>query len=205
MLTKEDAGFPAKHLVPAGACYVALNFALAPKVNLDEIVRQVRSAMAWIYTNIADYGGNPARIFASGHSSGAHLTGMLLASGWRGEMSLPEDLIKGALLLSGAYDLEPVRLSSRNAYLHLDEAAVMRNSPIHLIPEKGPSILVGWGEGELDEFKRQGKKFADTWRNMGLPEGEEEFKGFNHFDVYSAFAEPSSPIVGMALAQMGLV
>ena len=66
------------------------------------------------------------------------------------------------------------------------------------------SILVGWGEGELDEVKRQGKKFADTWRNMGLPQGGEEFKGFNHFDGDSAFAEPSSPIVGMALAQMGL-
>jgi len=204
MLTKEHAGFPARNLFPAGACYVALNFALATQVTIDEMVRQVRSAMAWIYANIADYGGDPARIFVSGHSSGAHLTGMLLATGWRPGAGLPEDLIKGAILLSGTYDLEPVRLSARNRYLHLDEGAARRNSPIHLIPDHGPPIFAGWGEGELDEFKRQGKGFAAAWAKKGLAVTVEEFQGYNHFDVSSAFADPSSPIVRAALAQMSL-
>ena len=38
-----------------------------------------------------------------------------------------------------------------------------RNSPIRHIPGDGPPIFVGWGDGELDEFKRQGRDFAAAW------------------------------------------
>lgn len=204
LLSKEYAAFPALQLVPAGATYAAVDFALAAEVTLDEMVRQVRAATAWMYAHAGEYNGDPDRLFISGHSSGAHLCAMILADGWRAEAGLPETLVKGAVIASGAYDLEPVRLSARNEYLNLDEAAARRNSATRHIPANGPPILVGWGEGELDEFRRQGAEFAVAWEAAGNHATAEEFPGHNHFDMSNAFGDPDSRIVRAAIAQMGL-
>ena len=203
-MTKELFSFPAKHLVSAGACYVTVEFPATLVVPLDEMVRQVREAFGWIYRNISLHGGDPERIFISGHSSGAHLAAMVLAEGWREEAGLPGDLIKGAVLVSGPYDLEPVRLSARNEYLHLDEAAARRNTPNHHLPRRHPPLFIGWGDGELDEFKRQGRDFAVVCKERDLPVISEELKGCNHFDAGNAFADQDSPVLRHILAQMGL-
>ena len=47
-----------------------------------------------------ELGIDPNRIFVGGSSAGGHLTGMMLAGGWREERGLPEALIKGAISFS---------------------------------------------------------------------------------------------------------
>ncbi len=204
LLSKEHSGFPAPHLVAAGACFVAPDFISAADASLDEMVRQTRSAVAWARENADGFGGDRERIFVSGHSSGAHLAAMALADGWRADFGLPEDTVKGAVIASGSYDLEPVRLSARNDYLHLDEAAAYRNGPIHHIPKEAPGIFVAWGDGDLDEFRRQSAAFAEAWRAAGHGCETLELAAHNHFDVSSAFGDADSPIVGAALRLMGL-
>ncbi len=203
-LSKAAAAYPARVLVPAGVCFVAAGFNLATEAPLDEVVRQVRAAFAWVHGNIAAYGGDPGRIFACGHSSGAHLAAMVLAGDWRAAAGLPEPLLKGAVLASGAYDLEPVRLSARNDYLRLDPAGARRNSPALHLPRRGPPVVVAWGAGELDEFRRQGRDFAAACRRRGLAVTALEVAGANHFDMAGALADPHGPVLPAALAQMGL-
>ena len=41
-----------------------------PWVHLEELVRQCRAAIAWVYRNADTFGGDRDRIFISGHSSG---------------------------------------------------------------------------------------------------------------------------------------
>ena len=72
----------AEGLVRNGIMAVLVNYALCPSVNIDEIVRQSRAAVAWTYRNAEDFDGNPERISVSGHSAGGHLTGMLLSTDW---------------------------------------------------------------------------------------------------------------------------
>src|SRR5690606_34383100 len=100
-LSKSDASGMAPAYTHAGAVYVALNYSLAPGASLDRIVDQCRRAMAWVYRNIEKFGGDPARLYIGGSSAGGHLSGMVLASGWHADLGLPDNLIKGALLLSG--------------------------------------------------------------------------------------------------------
>lgn len=211
-LSKQHGAFPAPAFVAAGACYAAVDFAPADAVALDEMVRQVRSAVAWLHANARDHGGDPERLYLLGHSSGAHLAAMVLADGWRADCGLPEDAIKGAVIVSGAYDLGPVRLSARNAYLRLDDAAAARNSANRHVPPAshmasqmaGPPILVGWGGNELAEFRRQGAAFAEAWRAAGNPCETLELVGHNHFDMANAFGDADGPVVEAALRLMGL-
>jgi len=81
---------------------------------LDQMVDQVRAAVAWLYRHADQIGGDRNRIFVSGHSSGAHLAAAVATTDWKARFGLPQDVVKGALCCSGIYDLEPVRLSARN-------------------------------------------------------------------------------------------
>lgn len=201
---KANCSYIAESFVAKNVNLVIPNFSLAPKVTLDEIVRQNRAAIAWAYHNAESFGGNRDRLYICGHSSGAHLTGMMIVTDWKGEYGLPRDVIKGATSVSGMYDLEPVRLSYRNEYLFLDERAARRNSPILHIPDVTIPLVIGYGECEHDEFKRQSDVFAPAWEAAGNPVTKIIMMGQNHFDMAREFAKVDSPIMEATWANMGV-
>ncbi|MBM3488151.1 MAG: alpha/beta hydrolase [Alphaproteobacteria bacterium] len=204
MQNKSVASFPAEHFVAAGAIWIAVNFNKYPKVAIDDVVRDCRTAIAWVYRHAESFGGDPAKLHISGHSSGAHLVAMMLTTDWAGEYELPADVIKGASAISGMYDLEPVRLSNRNDILKLDMASALRNSPIHRLPAKSCPLILGVGGIETDEFRRQAHEFAAAWSARGLALDFLEPAGLNHFDTMALFGDAKGPIVKAMLAQMGL-
>ncbi len=204
-LSKDSFSYPAAPFAAAGAAWVAADFSLLPDASLDEQVRQNRAALAWLWRNARSFGGDPHRLYVCGHSSGAHVGGALVQDGWRARAGLPEDAIKGAVLVSGMYDLEPVRLSARNEYVRLDEVAVRRLSPIHNVPERLPALALFWGSGELDEFRRQSRAFAETLWARGHRAEAMEIAGANHFDMADGFADDRSAILRSCLGMMGLL
>ena len=118
-----DYAVQAEMFIRAGAHYVILDF-----INVDEaggslfpMAEQVRRAIAWVYRNAASFGGDPNRLYLTSHSSGSQLGGCMVTTDWRKE-NLPADLLKGALLASGMYDLKPVRLSKRSRYVKFTDA-----------------------------------------------------------------------------------
>ncbi len=129
---------------------------------------------------------------------------MMMVTDWEKEYGLPKDLIKAATSFSGPYDLEPVRLSHRNEYLFLDERSAHRNSPIHHIPDVRIPLVIGYGDGEHDEFKRQSDDFAAARGAAGNPVTKIILEGQNHFDVGREYAKVDSPIMKATWANMGL-
>ena len=204
MLSHKDSAFMAPNLVANGAAVVTVNYALAPAVTLDEIVRQCRAALAWTWRNAADFGGNPDRIVICGNSAGGHLIGMLLAGGWHAEFGVPEDIVKGAIALSGLHDLEPVRLSSVNEWMSLDAETARRNSPIHHLPDTACPLTVSYGGNETAEFKRQTDEYAAAWRAKGLTCDYIDRAAFNHFDIVFDLNDPDGALARAALAHLGL-
>ncbi len=111
--------------VESGMIFIAPDYQLVTDANgsLYPMVDQLRNAVVWTYQNAAKYEGDPDRIFLSGHSAGGHLGGVLITTDWT-EYGLPADVIKGAFLSSGMYDLYPVSLSSRNEYVEFTDKMV---------------------------------------------------------------------------------
>jgi len=117
--TKERYAFLAETFTAAGvACGVA-EYALVPAVELDELIRQCRTAVATVFFNAERFGVDRSRIYVSGHSAGAQIVGMLMAEGWQEPLGLPASVVRGGCGISGLYDLEPIRLSYLNAELGL--------------------------------------------------------------------------------------
>jgi arylformamidase len=204
LLGKDESAFAAPAFVRAGASFVALNYALAPSVGLDEIVRQCRAAIAWLYGNVRRLGGDPGRIFVSGTSAGGHLAAMLLSDAWQAQFGVPGDVVKGACVVSGIFDLEPLLHCSINETLRMDAATARRNSPLFLRPSSGAALVVAWGEVETGEWKRQNMEYASRWRSLGGACEAVEIPGRNHYDVVLDLNDPGSRLGRLALAQMGL-
>ncbi len=201
---KSIESFMGEGFIRAGAAFVSVNFSLCPKVSLDELIRQAREAVVWAYGNAATFNGDPEQFYIAGHSSGGHVGGMMVVTDWPKVHGLPRELIKGGLLCSGMYDLVPVKLSARNEYLKLDDAAVQRNSSILQIPDAGCPLVIGYGGDEHKEFRRQSRDFAAAWRTRGLSVEELEMSGVNHFALRRHFNNPESPIFVAMLKLMSL-
>jgi arylformamidase len=199
------SSFAAETFTAHGALYVALGFTCMPAAgSLDRMVAQVRDAIAWVARHIHDYGGDAKRIYLLGHSSGGHLAGMALVTDWPKLYGLPAELIRGAVLASGIYDLEPVRLSYRNAMLGLDRDAEIRNSPCRNLPAQGAPLLIAHGELETSEFKRQSRVFAGLWQKRFGNCREMEVQGVNHYEVIETLIDAKSPLARATLAWFGM-
>ena len=194
-LTRDDAGFVVHGLAAEGATVAVLNFSLVPDATLHTVVAQVRRAALFLRRHVE----GAERLFVSGHSSGAHLATCLLDDAWQADAGLPREAFAGFVLVSGPYDLEPVRLSARNSYLNLSPADADLLSPIRRLTAPFPQIDLFWGENELDEFKRQSRALAAVVAGAGAAV---ELPNQNHFDMYDAFGEANSLIVRAALTQM---
>jgi arylformamidase len=201
---KSDVSFPAESFVAQGATFIAVNYERVPKVTLDEQVRQARAAVAWAYNHAREFGGDPERIFVSGHSSGGHVCGTVVVTDWRRDFGLPADVVKGGAPISGMFDLAPVKLSWRNSYVALDDAAVERLSPIRHIPDRPIPLVVGYGTRELAEFQRQSREFAAAWRARGYPCTELALPDLKHFAVNYEFNKSRGKLLSAIFSQMNL-
>ena len=200
---KEDWAFVAEPLVSKGATAVVLNYALCPSVNLDELVAEIHRALIWLYRNVADHGGNPERIFISGSSAGAHLCAMMLGHDWTQD-DLPANLVKGAVLITGIYDVRPVLDISVNADIRLDADAARRNSPMFLPPRHGGQILAAVGGNEAEGWKQQTRDYVSMCQAGGLECDFLELPGEDHFSLGTVLADSACPLVTTMLNQMGL-
>lgn len=200
LLSKDESAFFAQCFVEQGIAVVAINYSLAPMASLDEIARQVRSAVAHLWHDADRYGLDRTRIHVGGTSAGGHLVGMVLAGGWQSRFGVPETAIAGALAINGLFDLEPVRLSFPNEWVKLDAAAAYRNSPIHHLPEHGCPLLVSWAGLDTDEFKRQSRDYADAWAGSGFPVSSVEVSDRNHFDIILDLANPGRDLTRRVFA-----
>jgi arylformamidase len=201
LLGKRDSAFAAEMFVHAGAHFIALDFALLPSVSLAEMVAQVRRGVAWVYRNAARFGGDPARVHISGHSSGGHLAGCVAVTDWQ-ELGLPRDTVKSAVLASGIYDLLPVRLSARNDYVKLDASTEQALSPIRHLRHFAGKAYIACGALESDEFKRQARALAAALDPLQLAAPLAEYAGLNHFEVADTLADPHG---GLGRAALGLM
>ena len=201
-----DYAFPAELFVRAGAHFVVPDFAWVQSVggSLMPMAAQVRGAVAWVKRNAHRFGGDPDRIYVSGHSSGAHLAGVILTTDWRRGFDLPADTVKGGLCSSGMYDLKPVRLSARNAYVKFtDEMEQALSSQRHLETLNAP-LIVSHGTLESPEFQRQARDFAAALTAAGKPVRLLVGEGYNHFEMIETLGTPDGLLGRAMLEQMRL-
>ena len=182
---KETYGFIGDGLLASGFNFVLVEYTLAPEVRVDDIVSEIYAAIDWVIEKIKEYGGDPRRVFICGHSAGGHLTAMGMA----------DRRVAGGIAISGLFDLEPIRLNYLNQKLGLDEAEMLRNSPMSHIPAESSPLIVTVGLGELPELIRQSEDYYDAWQSRGHDGQYLPIPGHDHFSVLEELARPDGLIL----------
>jgi arylformamidase len=203
-LDKKPFSFLAPAFVDAGVTVFNINYALSPSVTLEEIVRQVVQAGAWIWRNGGHFGAPRDRLFVAGHSAGGHLAAMMLAALWPVYASdLPKKVFQGALSVSGVHDLRPiVHCDFLRADVPLDLATARRLSPALLPPATDARLYTSLGGDEPEAFHEQARALAKAW--SGIFAADIPMPGENHFTVIERLGDPSSALHRGALRMMGL-
>jgi arylformamidase len=200
------SAYQSEMFVDAGAHFVALDFnnVVETKGDLMVMADQVRRGVAWVYRNARSFGGDPNRLYVSGHSSGAHLAAVVLTTEWRKEFGLPADTVKGALVASGMYELRPVSLSVRSSYVNFTATVIEALSPQRHLDTLVAPVIVAHGTLETPEFQRQNKEFAAAVKAAGKTAELIVLNGYNHFEVQESLGNPYGLLGRAVLQQMKL-
>ena len=182
-LSHREFSFIVDDLVNAGVTVAVVNYALCPQVRFSETVRQSQAVIAYVYKHAAELGVDPEQLSISGHSAGGHLCAMLMATDWEGTFGLPNQLIRGALCISGLYDLRPFPWSWLQPKLQLSGRDVQEFSPLWLpcrVP--APIKLVAGGQ-ESEEFERQMSSYAEHLSQQGQTVTQQLLPDVDHFSI----------------------
>jgi arylformamidase len=182
---------------------VIIEYDLWPSVTVTSIVQQARVAIAWVYRHIGEFGGDSSRLYVSGLSAGGHLAALALAHDWE-KAGLPKDIIKGAVAISGVYDLDPVLYVSVNEEIRLDAQTARANSPMLHPPLPVAPILIAIGASEPEGWKQMSRDFFNMCRTRGMDCDFMEVPGVHHYSISAALADPDTALSQAIVMQMCL-
>lgn len=185
-MDKEDHTHLFAPMRDRGVNVALVEYTLAPEATLAEQIEEVRTAFTFLWEHAEGYGIDRSRIQIGGHSAGGHLGAWLLATDWPSRCpGMPERPIASALLVSGLYDLAPIRYLPFAALVGVaDHERAHAWSPIQARPTPGVRLCLAVGERESDEFHWQSRTLAEAWSGdvevVSVP-------GTHHFSVMETF------------------
>jgi arylformamidase len=186
-LSKEASVFAAADCIAQGFAFCAIDYTLAPHVGIQTMIQECKAALAWLHNNADQYGFDANQIVVAGSSAGAHLASLCA--------ECPG--VKGVVLVSGIYELEPLIGTTVNPALQLTLETAHAASPQRMSFTDYPSAVICWGEIETAEFKRQSREFAGKVAKQARADATLEVFEIaqrNHFDVIMDLARPQTPL-----------
>ncbi|XP_040386639.1 kynurenine formamidase isoform X1 [Cygnus olor] len=197
-LSKDASGFAAPPLVSRGVAVVAVGYDTAPKGHMDAMVLQVRRSLAFLAKQYSRIRG----IYLCGHSAGAHLAAMVLCTDWTEFGVVPD--IRGAVLVSGLYDLEPILHTYVNDALNMSWEVAQRNSPMLCITQAVPAaaaceVLVAVAQHDSPEFRRQSQEYSQALRSAGWSVSLLDLATVDHFDIIEKLSEDTYILIQVIL------
>lgn len=203
-LDKKDFSFIAPAFVKAGVSVALPNYALCPAVGVEDIVRQMLQACAWLHRNASNFGAHPGRLYIAGHSAGGHLAAMMMAALWpMFAPDLPKKIFQAGFTLSGLYDLRPlVRTPYVNVDTRLDDKSAARLSPALMPPATLAPLYCAVGSAEPKGFHNQNAIIEKAWDKVLA--GDYISPGDNHFTILDKFSSAGTTLNRVAMKMMGL-
>lgn len=181
--------------VARGVVAVTVNYRLTPEVRHPEHVRDAASAVAWVSKEIASFGGDPTRLFVSGHSAGGHLAALLCTDRqYLAEHGVPETSIRGCITISGAADL--ARHVDNGTFTSADQmyeafgptdSHLRSASPINYVSANDPPFLLLMAEKDPENLQEQGRVLADALRDLEVYARFVTINGRDHFSIVRRF------------------
>ncbi len=181
-----------------GIVGVTMNYRLAPEFTWPAAAQDIKSAVQWIKSNIANFGGNPDRLVLFGHSAGAaHAATYLFDPDIKGA-----DDVRAAALASGLYVLRAAEMRPNVAqYFGSNEETFQRRSALSHVPHT--TVPVFLSVAEYDPVPLATPTFelaAALTQRDGRPPPIMRVDDHNHFSYISSIGSPDGRYADRLLA-----
>lgn len=191
-----------KALAWSGLVAVNVNYRLAPRVKHPGPARDVAYALRWVAENISNYGGDPGRVFLSGHSAGGHLAALItLDLRYLGDVGLSPDIVKGVVGICGVYNLH--HFAGRNwmaehlmtrAAFGKSKADRAEASPVNHVRQGAPPFLMLNAE-EDERLEEEAEELAALLRARLSAAETAILPGTNHFTILSLIGNGDDTLI----------
>lgn len=203
---KEWMYFMAPPMNAAGVTFVSIGYRLAPRHVFPAAYEDIAAGLGWVFDNISDFSGDPAKVYAGGHSAGGHYVALLATrSGWRRARWPDRNPIRGCLPVSGVFRFgEGSGLSVRPRFLGPDgNGAEIAASPVLGIEDATP-FFIAHGDRDFPHLMTQGVEMEGELRRRGIPVERLVLEGADHFGASYACADAGARWVQSALKFMSI-
>jgi arylformamidase len=202
--SKNDYASASPNFINANAIYIPIDYQTIPPNNISGIIDQCRKAIAWVYKNAAQIGGDPSKIYVSGHSAGGHLTNMMACTDWK-KHQLPANVIKGCVVMSGWTDLYPISLTDRQEYLKLTPEDIKKYSPINLLSNVSCPMIISFGSLESPYMRGQSSAWAQKLQSVGKLAGIYSMQNRDHLQMPMQYVDKDNQLFKATLALMDII
>ncbi len=209
--SKDDLKAKPAFFAAKGFVVVAINHRLLPGTEMREIVRDAAKGLGWVHCTIARHGGDPARIFVMGHSSGAQLAALLCTDErYLKAEGVPFSVLRGCVPVDGdTYDIPAmIEVAETRARVHglpmpkYGHRLKFGNDPVlhrdfsavtHIAKNKGiPPFLVLHVAGHPD-VSAQAQRLGAVLKENGIPVRVFGAKDTDHGRINANLGEPNDP------------
>lgn len=197
--------------VEKGFVFVSTNYRLLPNVDMGTIIRDIAKSIHWVHDHVAEYGGDPKRIFVMGHSAGAQLAALVcIDDRYLKAEGLTLAIIKGCVPVDGdTYDVPAIietaetrrrvhgqpqaKVGHREKFgndpaKHRDFSAVT-----HVARDKGIPPFLIMHVAEHPDTSAQAQRLATVLRSAGVPVKLYGAQESNHGKINADLGLPEDP------------
>ncbi|HTB51436.1 MAG TPA: alpha/beta hydrolase [Ferruginibacter sp.] len=181
-----------------GIVTVIIDYPLSPKANYNKMAMDAAIAVKWVKEHIATYGGDPNKIFISGHSAGGHLAALISIDNHYFDTIGIKNPIKGAIFIDAAgldmYGyLKTEGLPSGHTYFTTfttDPAIWKQASPMYHLHTGMPPILIYQGEKTYPSIAQSNDRFLTAIKEYVPDQQRHILKRKKHIPMITQFFNP---------------
>lgn len=199
---KANDAFIGQRLAAAGFVTAVINYRLSPEVAHPGHVEDLASAVAWVQRSIADFGGDPDRVFVIGHSAGAYLAALLATDlRYLAAHGVALSKIRGIVPVSGFYWVERIA-PTRDKFIWGEASdAWLAASPAQHLHNRLPPALFVYADGDATDRRAQNIDIARAASEAGNAQvGAIEITGRDHKTLWTRIADAQDPLAQQVIA-----
>ena len=188
---KQGKRYVPGELMKKGIAVVAVDYRLSPGAKAPAYIEDSAAAVAWVFKNIAQYGGSGEKIFVAGASAGGYLACMVgLDRRWLAVHGVDSNRIAGLISISGQAITHFAVREERG--IKETQPVIDELAPLFHVRADAPPLLIVTGDRDLELLGRY-EENAYFWRMMKVAGHKQtelrELKGLNHAGVEAAAHE----------------
>src|SRR5688572_24306469 len=199
-LTQDDKNLEVgtgRRFAQAGIATATVNYRLSPAVSHPAHVEDAAASFAWVKQHIAEYGGDPNKVFLAGHSAGAYLAQLLVTDErYLKKHGLSARDVRGVVPISAFFwvEKEGVAPDRPKHVWGSDPKVWMEASPAHHLRANLPPTLIIYADRDEPWRRQQNVDMASALKTAGSPPVDlVQIADRTHMGIWRAMAADGDP------------